>query len=129
MMIENQYKEYKNILQKICKKDTCQSREGWSGDNPFKGHCTVVSLLTQDIFGGEILWSSLNGTGFIGNHYWNLLPNGQEVDFTSDQFGDNCPKLIGEVRKREFLLSSQDTEMKYNRLAMLYNKEISTSFK
>jgi len=43
------------------------------------------------VFTGDLL------CGFVGEerHYWNRLPNGQEVDLTSDQFGgDGCTPLI-----------------------------------
>ncbi len=113
----------KQILPKICRADTQQSKKEWSVANPFQGHCAVVSLLVQDILGGNILWATLEGTGWTGNHYWNLLPNGEEIDFTEDQFGGNRPDLRGEIRERDFLLSSKDTRNKYRLLVERYTDE------
>ncbi len=115
--------ELKQILPKICRADTQQSKKEWTVANPFQGHCAVVSLLVQDILGGSILWATLEGTGWAGNHYWNLLPNGEEMDFTEDQFGGNRPDLRGEIRGRDFLLSSDDTKKKYHLLANRYDIE------
>lgn len=112
--------ELKRILPKICRADTQQSKKEWSVANPFQGHCAVVSLLVQDILGGKILWATLEGTGWSGNHYWNLLPNEEEIDFTAEQFVGDRPDLRGEPRERDFLLSSEDTKQKYHTLAERY---------
>lgn len=51
--------------------------------SPLLGHCAAVSTAIQAVFGGDIV------TGRVNNepHYWNRLPNGEEVDLTSCQFG------------------------------------------
>ena len=122
-MLKDEIKIIEQILPKICSVDTHQSRKGWNPSNPFQGHCAVVSLLVQDILGGDILWASLEGTQWSGNHYWNLLPDGEEIDFTKSQFGENRPNLKGETRDRSFLLSSKDTDNKYQILFKRYKEE------
>ena len=123
MDIEKEKDALKRILPRICAADTSQSRKEWDPQNPFQGHCAVVALLVQDVLGGQILWASLEGTKWSGNHYWNLLPNGEEIDFTQNQFKRDRPKLKGEARTRAFLLASKDTQNKYATLAKKYAKE------
>jgi hypothetical protein len=60
----------------------------WSTSNPARGQCGVTSLVVNDIFGGELLVAEVrlpDGTR-QGVHYWNRLPNGEEVDLTREQF-------------------------------------------
>lgn len=47
------------------------------------GHCGCVSYVVQQKFGGDIVG------GRVGNesHLWNRLPNGIEIDLSSDQYG------------------------------------------
>jgi hypothetical protein len=47
------------------------------------GQCYVTARALNLIFGWAILYNRKNGN----NHYWNKLPTGQEIDFTSDQMG------------------------------------------
>jgi hypothetical protein len=95
MDIEKEKRILERVLSHICFADTFQSRGAWDPHNPFWGHCAVVTLLAQDILGREILSASLEGTGWSGNHYLNFLLDGEEVDFTKGQFGDNAPNLRG----------------------------------
>lgn len=50
-----------------------------------KGQCFVTALVVQDFFGGELL--RFKDYPLERSHYWNLLPDGREIDLTSDQFG------------------------------------------
>lgn len=47
------------------------------------GQCYVTARALHHVFGWEILYNGQDGN----NHYWNRLPCGLEVDFTSDQLG------------------------------------------
>jgi hypothetical protein len=44
--------------------------------------------LIQDVFGGKVFRGSVDNE----EHYWNELPDGTEIDLTSDQF-DGGDKL------------------------------------
>lgn len=57
------------------------------------GWCVEVSLLAQQAFGGIVLHGQYNGE----DHFWNQLPDGREVDLTSDQFGGDgfAPVISG----------------------------------
>lgn len=46
-------------------------------------HCGAVATVLRGILGGDIVTGKINGI----THYWNRLPNNQEVDLTSCQFG------------------------------------------
>jgi len=112
-------KEFEAILPSICGSDTTLDPNGWTPQNPLWGHCAVVSLLAQELFGGELMRASLENTDFadMRSHYWNKIENGSEKDFTSPQFGDVYPEgLEPEVRTREYLLSNDNTRNRYELL-------------
>ncbi|MBI2025085.1 MAG: hypothetical protein HYT03_03315 [Candidatus Harrisonbacteria bacterium] len=118
-------REFKDLLPMICNGDTSQDPGGWTKNNPLWGHCAVVSLLAQDVFGGELLRASLEGTEFakMRSHYWNKLPTFGEVDFTGPQFGDNYPEYLrSTVRERDYLLSNPETKRRYRLLAERFKK-------
>ncbi|MDO8495392.1 MAG: hypothetical protein Q7S32_02595 [bacterium] len=107
------------LLLKVCDQETSQDPEGWTPENPLWGHCAVVSLVVQGIFGGDLLRASLDGTPFakMRSHYWNRLPDGREVDFTRAQFGESGPgELKAEVRTREYVLSYAPTVQRHELL-------------
>ena len=52
----------------------------------------MTALVVQDLLGGNLILAEVHVNGVKdGNHYWNRLPDGTEVDLTADQF------LPGEV--------------------------------
>jgi len=80
------------ILRLVTQADTSISPERWQSVNPLWGHGDVVALIVQDYFGGDLLGAQLYQLpefASIGKHYWNRLPDGQEVDLTERQFGRN----------------------------------------
>lgn len=105
-----------------CNEETSACKDHWSPEDPTHGHCAVFALLVQDFFGGELLRADLTGLpryAHMRSHYWNRLPDGIEVDFSSDQFrrGEDR-KLVpeGQVRIREYVLSNPDTLSRYQML-------------
>lgn len=110
--------KFQEIVVKSGQRETSANPEHWTENNPTLGHCAAVALLAQDIYGGELLRASLEGTEFAygRSHYWNLLPDGSEIDFTEPQFEGRKPDLTGEVRNREYLLSSEQTKLRYELL-------------
>lgn len=109
---------FQETIVKSGSRETSANPERWVEDNSTLGHCAVVALLAQDMYGGELLRASLEGTEFAyaRSHYWNLLPDGLEIDFTEPQFEGRRPNLIGEVRTREYLLSNEQTKFRYELL-------------
>lgn len=96
-------REFRRILRQVCDAKTSYYPKRWKPENPLYGHCTVASLLAQDVYGGELLRVSLLSGDW---HWWNLLPNGREVDFTREQYGKDFPVFPWpEVRERKPLLA------------------------
>jgi len=50
-----------------------------------RGQCYPTALLVKRVLGGKILRGLIMGE----IHYWNKLPNGKQIDLTSDQYGGN----------------------------------------
>ena len=74
--------------------DTCypDSSQDWQPDNPSRDQCGMTALVVQDLLGGELILGEVHVDGHkVGNHYWNRIPDGTEIDLTADQF------LPGEV--------------------------------
>lgn len=113
--------EFKKLLPLICDAETSADPDGWTPENPLWGHCAVVSLVAQNFFGGTLLRASLKETHFeaVGSHYWNLLADGTEVDFTAPQFGNQYPvNLLSETRERARVLLHPQTKRRYELLVL-----------
>lgn len=121
--------EFKALLPAICDKETSQDAEHWTPENPLCGHCAVVSLVAQNLFGGELLRASLASIpefAHMRSHYWNKLANGSEEDFTRMQFGEKYPSgLLAESRDRSYVLSYLETVKRYKLLAWRLAKALS----
>ncbi len=105
--------KFKEILPSICAAETSADPDHCTPDNPLWGHCANVSLIAQNIFGGELLRASLKDTPFAkaSSHYWNRLADGTEIDFTKDQFGGWDPsKLETIIRTRNYVLYDPETK-------------------
>lgn len=121
--------QFKQLLPTICDGETTQDAEHWTPENPMYGHCAVVSLVAQNLFGGELLRASLEEVpefAHMRSHYWNRLPDGTEVDFTAPQFGGRYPNgLISAPRERSYALSYIETVKRYKLLAWRLAKALS----
>jgi hypothetical protein len=53
----------------------------YDGSGKSLGQCYVTARALHHVFGWDILFDGQDGN----NHFWNRLPCGLEVDFTSDQ--------------------------------------------
>lgn len=117
-----------NVIQKViemsCSKETSADPENWSKNNPLHGHCAVIAILVNDGCGGSLLRASLEsvkGYEQMRSHYWNLLPNGTEIDMSSGQFKGNDRSLVpaGKTTKddkvitAESLLADESTAKRY----------------
>jgi hypothetical protein len=99
-------------LRQAWRADTSIAPNDWSPSNPAAGQCAVTALVVQDYFGGELV----RGHTEEGTHYWNRLPNGQEIDLTAEQF-DTDPGISNvEFRSRAYVLSYPATSARYRRL-------------
>ncbi|MDG4801019.1 hypothetical protein [Micromonospora sp. WMMD980] len=83
--------------------DTCDPHDlpHWHPGNPARGQCGVTALVVQDLLGGDlVLGEVFVGDTKVGYHYWNRLPDGDEVDLTADQFHPGEVVVGAEVRRR-----------------------------
>lgn len=111
MAISVSMEQLKELLPKICDKKTSSNPKGWTPENPLWGHCAVVSLIVQNLFGGKLARASLEDTKFatMGSHYWNILPDGVGKDFTDSQFRGKKPILTAAERTRDYVLYDPQT--------------------
>lgn len=111
--------KFQQLIRLATSRETSADANGWSEENPLWGHCAVVSLLAQDYFGGGVYRASLEGTEFSdsGSHYRNEVH-----DFTQEQFGDVVLNLFFEPRTREYLLSNDNTRLRYNLLKAAFER-------
>lgn len=122
---------FERIIPTLCDEKTSADPAGWTKANPLWGHCAVVALLVQEMFGGEILRASLLEIpefAQMRSHYWNRLPNGTEIDVSRSQFGQQYPTLVGEPKDRHEILNltkNPDTVRRYDRLRLRMVAELS----
>ncbi len=93
-------------LRKVCSAETCYPpiKDQWFPDNPFFGHCAVVTELARRIFGGEILTARIVlSTGEVYKHYWNLFPDGKERDLSASQFPEGVRISRGAVKRKKWV--------------------------
>jgi hypothetical protein len=75
--------------------------EDWRPDNPARAQCGMTALVVQDLLGGDLILGEVHVDGVkVGNHYWNRLPDGSEVDLTADQFLPGEAVVNGETKCR-----------------------------
>lgn len=93
--------------------ETSASPEEWSEVNPSRGQCAITAMIVQDIFGGDLLRTTVNGE----SHYYNRLPGGEVIDLTFDQFPDGSAYDAEPiVRDRDYVGSSESTMRRYTLL-------------
>lgn len=89
------------------------AKGAWTAECPSLNQCAVTALVVQDYMGGELLrCKTVEGD----SHYWNRLPDGEEVDLTEAQFSFISDKPLKEglvVRERDYVLSFPDTDARY----------------
>jgi hypothetical protein len=117
-------RRFSRIILAVCAPDTSADPSGWTKFNPLWGHCAVIALLAQDLFGGALLRKSLEcvpGLEHIRSHYLNEFPDGKQWDFTYTQFAEGLPvDLPMEERPRQQLLANPDTKQRYEILRSRY---------
>lgn len=70
--------------------DTCAPEDipDWSLDNPARGQCATTALVIHDFFGGSLVTGEVMvDDERVDFHWWNRLPDGEQVDITLEQFG------------------------------------------
>lgn len=78
-------------LRRAWDRDTSDDPKLWTQDNRALGQCAVSALVIRAIYGGDIVIATVldrDGGRTPDGHAWNVLPSGEAVDFTFDQFLD-----------------------------------------
>jgi hypothetical protein len=103
--LEVRLKELRARFEKAWSRDTCWHKVDFYPKVPSGGQCFVTAMVVQDIFGGEIIQGTVQQIDGKMCHYWNKLPNGQEVDLTSDQFaeGDGIHRHPMAIKSNRFV--------------------------
>jgi len=87
------WKDIEAAVRTAWARDTCDPVDAgdWSAANPARGQCGTTALTIHDLLGGELLIAEVLRTDGSrqGVHYWNLLPDGTEIDLTREQFASN----------------------------------------
>ncbi|MFH1637112.1 MAG: hypothetical protein ABIB71_01675 [Candidatus Woesearchaeota archaeon] len=103
-------------LERILRESWCRESSAypdmWTPEMPEIGQCLSTALVVNDYFGGEIMqgfmpWNGQRtriGLKLYLRHFWNVLENGTEKDFTKRQLPDNCVFTNIKSYDREFLL-------------------------
>lgn len=84
--------EFEALLPKVCSAETSADAAKWTPKNPLYGHCAVVTVIAQELFGGKILRADLDPKANMGSsHYLNSFYGVDGYfphDFTKSQFGE-----------------------------------------
>lgn len=105
--------ELRNKLHKAWSRETSYIPEEWSEQNPSRGQCAVTALLVQEYMGGNIV--KCNVVGDVSSHFYNMLENGEVVDFTREQFGSNFQFTDEAIVSRASVMHPK-TEVRYKTL-------------
>jgi hypothetical protein len=71
----------KELLDKLRPAWSTETSSKWRPDNPACGQCSVTALVVQDLLGGDILKTSVEGQW----HFYNRVA-GERLDLTEGQF-------------------------------------------
>lgn len=82
-----------------------ENAENWCRHEKALGQSDVTALFIQEKFGGVILYACV--LPYYGDHYWNRLPDGTEVDLVCKQFAPDTIIPRGEIVSRKGLLSGK----------------------
>lgn len=72
-------------------RETSDDPDKWSEENRALGQCAVSALVVRAIYGGDIVIATVldrDGERTPDGHAWNVLPSGERVDLSFDQFLD-----------------------------------------
>ncbi len=108
-------KEVITAIQDSWSKETSASPDEWTSENPALGQCVPSSLVVQDFFGGELERLATVRNGKRETHYRNILPDGEIVDISRDQYPDDQEFEPAPVEGdlREYVLGNENTRNRH----------------
>jgi ADP-ribose pyrophosphatase YjhB (NUDIX family) len=92
--------DIRSVLRLAWGPDTCDPHDlaNWHRDNPARGQCGTTALVVHELLGGDLMLADVyEDATRTGHHYWNLLPDGREVDLTREQFRPGETVGVGKV--------------------------------
>ena len=118
--------ELQGLLRKCWSRETSVNSEYWGKDNPAYGQCVATSQLIQKLLGGEIMGGKTKAPGCIFtntlNHFWNRLPDGQEIDLTKEQFPEGTMILNKKIIEKSYFSQFPEAIKKYKALKATFEK-------
>jgi hypothetical protein len=83
----------------------------WSPANPSRGQCATTALVVHDHLGGSLMRGEVHVDGVrVDFHWWNVLPDGEQVDLTLDQFAPHEHVVGGVLVERPMGPTRLDAE-------------------
>jgi hypothetical protein len=104
-----------NALKASWNADTAYKNK-WDPACPAMNQCCVTALVVQDYYGGDILSCPTKG---LGDHFWNKIFGGEELDLTFSQFSftkDIPYRDLVNIRRRKELLRGESVDKRYHLL-------------
>ena len=110
--MEHELQILKKLLEKARGEDTCFPllANGWNKGNPSYGQGCVTSLLVNESFGGDIIFTTaiLPDRSEV-KHYYNSI-DGEDLDLTWHQFPEGTTKGSKEMQTIDHILNLPDNE-------------------
>ncbi|MGB4957801.1 MAG: hypothetical protein WBO49_05095 [Candidatus Saccharimonas sp.] len=96
-------------------KETSASPDEWTPDTPALGQCVPTSLVVQDLLGGDLERLATQRNGSRETHYRNILPDGETLDVSRDQYPEDQQFVPAPVEGdvREYVLGNENTRRRY----------------
>lgn len=95
--------------------DTTASPDEWTPENVALGQCVPTSLVVQDLLGGDLERLATERNGGRETHYRNILPDGETLDVSRDQYPEDQQFVPAPVEGdvREYVLGNENTRRRY----------------
>ena len=104
--------DYVENLKPFCSPKTClpSLSQEWTEDNPFYGHCAIITLSVYEKFGGKICRGLIAGTNI--SHYWNEIDE-KQIDFTKTQFSQPVKIIFTNYKTKDEMLTNHNFKTRY----------------
>ncbi len=79
----------------------------WTTENKALGQCLITTLIVNDLYSGEMVYDRKN------SHFWNILPDKTEQDFSRSQFKVNRIFTITKYKTRDEMLFDENGVKKH----------------
>lgn len=81
--------QLEQVFRSVWIRETSAFPEEWAPTNPAYGQCFPTAWIARYYLGGTVVQGILSQPTVI--HFWNVLPSGEEFDFTASQFQGDIP--------------------------------------